>query len=87
MATMAGYRPTAALMTCRPSTPGSRRSVIEDVEGELVEQLQRLFAGFGLDDLETPFPEPFRHERPQGGLVVDEQEVGGGLGHLGAPTY
>ena len=58
----------------------------EDVEGELVEQLQRFFACFSLHDLEIPFPEPFRRHRSQGRFVVDEEEVGGGLRPCGAPT-
>src|SRR5262245_31275442 len=58
-----------------------------DVEGELFEQVNRLFAAIRLDDLETALSQTFRHERAQCRLVVYEEKMKHGaniLTHGGA---
>ncbi len=45
----------------------------DDVEGELLEQLQRAFAAVGLNDLEAPFSQPLGHQPTERGLVIDDR--------------
>src|SRR6185369_5679941 len=46
-----------------------------DVEGELFEKLNRLFAAIRFDDFESTLSETFRHERAKGRLVVYEEKM------------
>ena len=54
----------------------------DDVEGELVEEFEGLFAAVGLHDLESALGQALGHQAAQRGLVVDEEQMGGGT-HLG----
>jgi hypothetical protein len=47
----------------------------DNVEGELLQELNGLFAAVSLLDLESAFVEALGHQGSQGGLVVYEEEV------------
>ena len=67
-------------MTRVPSIPGRRRHGDQDVERELIQILDSLFAGIRFHYVEPALREPFRHQPAQSRLVVNEQEMGCGLG-------
>jgi len=46
-----------------------------DIEGELVEELDRSFATLRLDDIEPALRQALGHQGPQRGLVVREEQV------------
>ena len=50
---------------------------MSEVEGELLEQLERLFAAVGLDHLEPALDQALGHQLAEGGFVVDEEQMGG----------
>ena len=52
----------------------------QDVERELIQILDSLFAGIRFHYVEPALREPFRHQPAQSRLVVNEQEMGCGLG-------
>jgi hypothetical protein len=54
----------------------------EDIEGEVAEPCQRLFAAAGLLDAVTLLGEAFRHDLAKRRLVIDEEEMSGRLGHV-----
>ena len=49
-----------------------------DIEGELIEELQCLFAGIGGGHFETVIAKAFGHERPQRRFVIHEEQVWNG---------
>ena len=51
----------------------------DDVEGELIEQLEGLFAAVGLDDFEPALGQALGHQPAERGLVVDEEQMGARL--------
>ena len=57
----------------------------QEVEGELLNQFERLLAALGLDDFEAALGQAFGRQLPEGGFVIDQEEVGGGVRH--APTF
>ena len=65
----------AASMTAGPVDAGQPQVGDDDVEGELLEQLERLFAAVGLDDFEAALGQPLGHERAQGRLVIDKEKM------------
>ena len=48
----------------------------DDVKGELVEELEGSLAAVGLHDFESALGQTLGHQSPQGGLVVNEEEMG-----------
>ena len=58
----------------------------DDVEGELAEGSHRLFAGMGLDDVETGVGEQVGECEAQRRLVLDEQQMRFLLRHLPRAT-
>ena len=57
----------------------------DDVERELVEELEGPLAAVGLHDLESTLGQTLGHQPAQGGLVVDEEQMGYGTHNWGAP--
>ena len=53
----------------------------QQVEGELLDQLQGLLAAVGLDHLEPPLHQALGGQLPEGGFVIDQEQMGGGFGH------
>ena len=49
-----------------------------DVESELLEKLQGSLTAVGLHNLKATFRQPLRHQATEGGLVIDDKQVGGG---------
>ena len=59
-----------------PEDPRQPEVGDDDVEGEAIQQLHRLFAAIRFNDLVAAFGQPLGHEAAERGLVVHEQQVG-----------
>ena len=69
-------------MTRVPSMPGNSQVRDDDVEGELFEQLDGLFAAVSFDDLEAALAQALGHERPKRLFVVDKEKMQHGANSL-----
>ncbi len=58
-----------------PVDPREAQVGDQNVEGKLIQILERFFPGVGLNDFESTLRESLRHQPAQGRLIVYEQQV------------
>ena len=79
---MSGYSLSAASMTCVPSCPGSRRSVMTTSNAKSARSLDRALRRLGLDDVEPAIRQLLGDRLAQRRFVFDQQQMFRCVSHL-----